>query len=260
MSFVLERDLIATLGLLTRAYLEFDPPVVSNGVTTHYGGFNVQALVIDNRDGEVLAVGANQIFRDENPLQHAEQIALRIALERLKQKKPRPSGMTVDTYYKTMLFMEPGSDDESIYRKRCTLYNVFDPCGFCAVTLLIAYMKRIAYVFEDNTFSAVYKDMGTNYFNGRESRKEAVQVSDDASSSNWISKASLLIQKLRQKVHHLEESGTKLVMTLDQCRDDLEVIAHLFWQIDESSLVTSNEEKSRNARTLSELRRICGGV
>ena len=82
--FRAERDALAFLGLLSSLYLRFDPPISpANGTAaqpTHFQGLNIHALVIDNADGEVLALEHNQIHAHQSPVEHAEQRALRIAI------------------------------------------------------------------------------------------------------------------------------------------------------------------------------------
>ena len=153
-------------------YVRFDPALKIGNDTSHARGFNVQCLIVDNVDGEVLAIEQNRIHADHNPLQHAEQIGIRNAMARLHAKRPRPGNLSVEKYYKQKLFMAPGSNPPDYVNVGCTLYNSFDPCGFCAVTLLVCYMKRIAYLFEDKKFDGVYEQMRA-YFKNRESIKES---------------------------------------------------------------------------------------
>jgi tRNA(Arg) A34 adenosine deaminase TadA len=253
--FKAERDTIAGLGLLASTCLRFDPELKSGDLKSHARGFNVHCLVIDNIDGEVLALECNRIHIDDNPLQHAEQLGVRVALEALQQKRPRPAGMPVDKYYKSMLFMGPGTDPDDFSNVGCTLYNTFDPCGMCAVTLLVAYMKRIAYLFDDVKFEAVYEHMRT-YFGKRQSVKESLSLVD-ADGSSPIAQASGLIHDLRAKVRALTDGGTQLVGTLDHCRDDLEQSLNLLISVKEEHLKTVGGERTRNARTLMGLKQFC---
>jgi tRNA(Arg) A34 adenosine deaminase TadA len=255
--FACERDAIVALGLLAYHYATFDPPMpVGSGKTTHVRGFNVRAFVVDNRDGEVVAVGHNQIYADENPLQHAEQTAVRAAITRLHAKYPRPSGMTVDAYYKTQLFMSPGVERSDFLRRGCTLYNTFDPCGMCAVTLLVCYMKRIAYLFEDRKFSAVYGHMKANYFSGRDSAKEPVTL-EASDSSPLIGEASRQLTACRAAVHRLEQANVPLVHTLDTCFQELGEAATTLSRLTADALITTGDEQRCNARTLRDLQRLC---
>src|SRR5947199_538906 len=79
--FRAERDALAFLGLLSSLYLRFDPPISApignQSQPTHFHGLNVHALVIDNADGEVLALEQNQIHAHQSPVEHGEQRALR---------------------------------------------------------------------------------------------------------------------------------------------------------------------------------------
>ncbi len=258
MNFMLERDTLMALGVLARAYVDFDPPISTAGKMPHSRGFNVHCLVLDNRDGEVLAVARNQIYSDEDPLQHAEQVGIRLSMKRLKVKRPRAAGRTVVDYYKGDLFMEPGNTEEDFAFKGCTLYNTFDPCGFCATTSLVCYMKRIAYLFEDKKFNGVYELMKEKYFTKRDSIKQPTVTNEMA--GGFIGSASKLLLGLRRKVHDLEGSGTDLVQTLDQCRDDLAQASTLLAEVNANSLTTTGKEGDCNRRTLTDLQRMVLGI
>lgn len=256
-----ERDCLAGLGLLASTAIQFDPAFVTAGKVSHAHGFNVHCLVVDNIDGEVLALARNRIHADDNPLQHAEQIAVRAALNRLIVKRPRTVGVPVDKYYKSSLLMAPGLTDDDFFNRGCTLYNTFDPCGMCAVTLLVSYVKRISYIFEDEKFEAVYKYMKDGFFTGCDSVKEAVHLAS-VDMGGLVGKISALIRKLREKVHSLEHNPdpskkVPLVLTLDHCYDDLcEAITFLI-EADASQLTTTGEDLKKNSRTLLDLKRLC---
>lgn len=255
--FRAERDTIAGLGLLAANYVRFDPPLVSPAGVSHVRGFNVFCIIVDNIDGEVLAIDQNQIHGTFNPLQHAEQVGVRNAIDKLHVKRPKPVDMPVETYYKQRLFMAPGTAAGDYVNKGCTLYNTFDPCGMCAVTLLVCYMKRIAYLFEDAKFDGVYESM-RKYFKNRESIKEPLALIEvPAENLSPLQSGAQLIDSLRKKVHSLEESGTPLVMTLDQCREELSQATRLLMQIHPEHLQTTGTDRDRNLRTLSDVKQIC---
>jgi tRNA(Arg) A34 adenosine deaminase TadA len=253
-TFKAERDTIAGLGLLASHHIRFDPAIPLGGKTLHAHGFNVHCLVVDNADGEVLALNRNRIYADQNPLQHAEQVALRDAIARLHAKRPRDDGMTIDDYIRQRMFMAPGTQEADYWNVGCTLYNTFDPCGFCAVTLLVCYMKRIAFLFDDKKFDGVYEKM-REYFKKRESIKEPLALVAD--SATPLGAGARLITELRAKVKALEESGTQLVMTLDSEREALAKGAELFAAITPEHLTTQGQERARNLRTLTDIRKLC---
>ena len=107
-----ERDALAFLGLLSSLYLRFDPPIsCGDGDTaqpTHFQGLNIHALIIDNADGEVLALEHNQIHAHQSPVEHAEQRALRMAIARIGAKRPRAPATTVEDYYRAQMFYDDG--------------------------------------------------------------------------------------------------------------------------------------------------------
>jgi tRNA(Arg) A34 adenosine deaminase TadA len=253
--FRAERDCLAGLGLLASTHIRFDPELKTRGAASHAYGFNVHCLVVDNADGEVLALERNRIHADNNPLQHAEQVGIRAAMARLHAKRPREVGTPVEQYYRNSLFMAPGTAPEDFINRGCTLYNTFDPCGMCAVTLLVCYMKRIAYLFDNPQFATVYDDM-RKYFRGRDSMKEPLALLEDGDDTP-LRKGSRLIRVMREKVKHLEESGTPLMTTVDRCRDELQQAAVLLIETEIDHLSTSGEERERNVRTLHGIKRLC---
>src|SRR5258708_1117317 len=130
--FRAERDALAFLGLLSSLYLRFDPPIsCGNGDTaqpTHFQGLNIHALIIDNADGEVLALEHNQIHAYQSPVEHAEQRALRMAIARIGAKRPRAPVTTVEDYYRAQMFYDHGAEDVDFLQRAATINTPFDPC------------------------------------------------------------------------------------------------------------------------------------
>jgi hypothetical protein len=125
----------------------------------------------------------------------------------------------------------------------------------CAVTLLVCYMKRIAYLFDHPQFATVYDDM-RQYFRGRESLKEPLALLEDGDDTPFR-KGSRLIRVMREKVKQLEASGTPLMTTVERCRDELQQAAILLMETDIDHLRASGEERARNVRTLHDIKRLC---
>lgn len=252
-----ERDAIATLGLLARSHFHFDHPIPTKAgsAPTHFAGLNVHCCVIDNADGEVLAVGRNTIHADENPLQHAEQVVVRAAYERLRRKRPRAAGVTVEEYYRSSLFMARGSQPADFVRAGCTLYNTFDPCAMCAVTLLIAYMKRIAFVIPDVKYEGFYEETKKKYFSTRESVRESVTF--DGAGSALVQGVRQLHAQLLKHVDELLAKHVDLINVLDQSPDFLARAADLLRKTTTADLATKGDDQARNARTLADLKRAC---
>lgn len=250
-----ERDSLAGLGLLASTYIHFDPALVGGASTSHAYGFNVNCLVIDNTDGEAIALERNRIYADCSPLQHAEQLGVRAAITRLHEKRPREAGTSVDAYLGSQLFMQAGTAADDYLNEGCTLYNTYDPCGMCATMLLLCKMKRIAYLFDDKAYEPVYDQMRT-YFKGRDSIKEPLLLVPEG--DNPLSRGAVVIRRLRERVTRLEAQGIALVTTLDQaeCRDDLQLATSLLIQTEERHLATAGDERARNARTLRDIKRL----
>src|SRR5204862_6139081 len=135
--FRAERDALAFLGLLSSLYLRFDPPIgsadgSSAAQPTHFQGLNIHALIIDNVDGEVLALEHNQIHAHQSPVEHAEQLALRMAIARIGAKRPRAPATTVEDYYRTQMFYHDGAEDADYLQRGATIYTSLEPCPMCA--------------------------------------------------------------------------------------------------------------------------------
>ena len=125
--FRAERDALAFLGLLSSLYLRFDPPISrGDGGTaqpTHFQGLNIHALIVENADGEVLALEHNQIHAHQSPVEHAEQRALRMAIARIGAKRPRAPATTVEDYYRSQMFYDDGPQDADFLERGATIYR-----------------------------------------------------------------------------------------------------------------------------------------
>jgi tRNA(Arg) A34 adenosine deaminase TadA len=154
--FRAERDALAFLGLLSSLYLRFDPPIGGgDGDTaqpTHFQGPNIHALIIDNADGEVLALEHNQIHAHQSPVEHAEQRALRMAIARIGAKRPRAPATTVEDYYRSQMFYDDGAQDADFLKRGATIYTSLEPCPMCATTILVCRVKRTVFLLQDATY------------------------------------------------------------------------------------------------------------
>lgn len=252
-----ERDALATLGLLARTHLLFDQPIplAAGTAPTHFAGLNVHCCIVDNTDGEVVAIDRNRIHSDESPIQHAEQTTLRAAIERIHLKRPRAAGRTVEDYYRSSIFMAKGTQPGDFLRLGCTLYNAFDPCPMCASTLLIASMKRIAFIIPDEKFKDFYESTKKAFFSNRESLHGRVDLG--GAKSPLIAATQQLLTDLDKRVGELLAKHTDLINVLDYSADLLARAAKLLRDAMVSDLVTRDEDYARNARTLTDLKRAC---
>src|SRR5262249_42075788 len=154
--FRAERDALAFLGIISSLHLRFDPPISVPNFTqlqpTHFRGLNIHAMVIDNADGEVLALEQNQIHAHQSPVEHGEQRVLRSAIARIGEKRPRDSATTVEDYYRAHLFYGDGLEDDDFLNKGATIYTSLEPCPMCATTILVCRVKRTVFLLQDHTF------------------------------------------------------------------------------------------------------------
>ena len=154
--FRAERDALAFLGLLSSLYLRFDPPIsLADGTgaqPTHFQGLNIHALIVDNADGEVLALRPNQIHAHQSPVEHGEQRALRMAIARIGAKRPRATSTTVEDYYRTQMFYDDGAQNADFLQRGATIYTSLEPCPMCATTILVCRVKRTVFLLQDTTY------------------------------------------------------------------------------------------------------------
>ena len=114
------------------------------------------ALVIDNADGEVLALEQNQIHAHQSPVEHGEQRVLRAAIARLAEKRPRDSATTVEDYYRRQLFYGDGLEEADFLNNGATIYTSLEPCPMCATTILVCRVKRAVFLLQDHTYGGAW--------------------------------------------------------------------------------------------------------
>ncbi len=255
--FRAEKDSLAFLGLLARAYMLYDPPIRVEGdpVPTHFNGLNIHACVVDGRDGEILGLGRNTIHAGESPILHGELHALGMAMTRAHQKYPRAAAVTVEQYYRTQLFMGLGSGPADYVRQGATCYTTLEPCPMCASTLLVARMRRIVYVLADPKFGGAWEELKARYFANDDSCYSILALNG---SVNALSQqCSNLHLRLTARAEELRASGVPDTHILDHCRSELEEAAELLRKTTPKSLVTRGKDRERNLATLGALKKSC---
>jgi tRNA(Arg) A34 adenosine deaminase TadA len=165
-----ERDALMAIGLLSRAYQKYDPsiPAPKESAPTHGRGLNIFAAIIDNNDGEILGINDNSIHSEGNPLQHAEQRALREAISRVKTKRPKPMTMSWEAYYRLMMFMCAGKEDQAYVHGGATLYTTLEPCPMCSSSSLVSRMKRLVYLINDTKYGNAWPMIKDEFYSGDE--------------------------------------------------------------------------------------------
>jgi tRNA(Arg) A34 adenosine deaminase TadA len=261
----IERDALAALGVLTHAYLTWDPPIPAgldgNGRAdfTHHAGLNIHALVIDNVDGEVLALERNQIHEWESPVMHAEQAAVRTANERLRAKRPRPAGMSVENYYRSRLFYAAGSSDGDFVRKGATLYTTLEPCPMCAATLLVCRMKRVVHVIPDKKFGGAWGDaarpgLKERFYPQYELRYETLAV---GGGSDLCARVHDLLDRLASAIAPLRDQQVQDTWFLDRLHSLLGDAMQLLIGAQSKDLAAPDADRAVSERTLADLKRLC---
>jgi tRNA(Arg) A34 adenosine deaminase TadA len=256
-----ERDALAFLGLLARMHLRFDAEVAAQppAAPTHTRGYNIHALVVDNPDGEVLAIDENTIHGDESPVQHAEQRALRQAVARTRAKRPRATGEIVEDYYRLRMFTAPGAADGDFVRLGSTLYSTLEPCPMCATTLLVCRVKRLVFVVPDRVYGGIWHHAKEKYYPKYELRYDALAL--DGIGVAWLREAAALHATVLEDAEKLRAAGVRDTHLFDRMPDVLRRAAAMLARVlpsDVSQEAGSIAPEGRNVRTLSQLQAACG--
>src|SRR5438034_10406044 len=211
--FRAERDALAFLGLLSSLYLRFDPPISpedSATAPTHFQGLNIHALIIDNVDGEVLALEHNQIHAHQSPVEHAEQRALRMAIARIGAKRARTPATTVEDYYRAQMFYDEGAEEADFLQRGATIYTSLEPCPMCATTILVCRVKRTVFLLQDTTYGGVWVSAKNEYYQKYHLTYGQLNISD--ASSPFITRVHELHQTMSKRVEDIRKE--KVVDTL----------------------------------------------
>ncbi len=257
--FCAERDALAFLGLLSSLYLRFDPPISpgdgSAAQPTHFQGLNIHALIIDNADGEVLALEHNQIHAHQSPVEHAEQRALRMAIARIGAKRPRASATTVEDYYRAQMFYDDGAEDVDFLQRGATIYTSLEPCPMCATTILVCRVKRTVFLLQDTTYGGVWVSAKNQYYQKYHLAYGQLNLSD--ASSPFILRARNLHQAMSNRVEGVRKGKVIDTLIFDHLVEDLETGFKLFCQLTPDDLTTRGDHNTTNRRTFDDLRRMC---
>lgn len=268
-----ERDAIAFLGLLSYMFLHWDSPITTgSGINdiTHAQGLNICGLILDNQDGEVLALEKNSIHAFTSPVQHGEQLAVRSAIERLKVKRPRGDNMTVEEYYRSHLFYSPGNQPEDFIYRGCTLYSSLEPCPMCTATLCVCRMKRNIYLVPDNVYGGSWdwrSEPGRSGIKDKYYQKydmEYGRLDFAISDGPIIQNAKRLYDDLLAKIGDAATADGSLrqkqifdTFFFDHLRPELQSIFDYFKEVRERDLITGGDDRVRNETTLNGLKRLC---
>jgi tRNA(Arg) A34 adenosine deaminase TadA len=252
--FRAERDALAFLGVLSSLYLRFDPPIsaADGGMTqpTHFQGLNIHALIIDNADGEVLALEHNQIHAHQSPVEHAEQRALRTAIARIGTKRPRAAQITVEDYYRTQMFYDDRAGDADYLQRGATIYTSLEPCPMCATTILVCRVKRTVFLLKDTTYGGVWVSAKNQYYNKYNLTYGQLDLS--SADSSFVMRVRDLHQAMSKRVEEIRKDKVIDTLIFDHLVEDLAVAFKSLCQVSPDDLANRT-----NRRTLDDLRRIC---
>src|SRR5215472_1762910 len=258
--FRAERDALAFLGLLSSLYLRFDPPINNppdGGVAqpTHFQGLNIHALIIDNADGEVLALEHNQIHAHQSPVEHAEQRALRMAIARIGAKRPRAPTTTVEDYYRRQMFYDDGAQDADFLQRGATIYTSLEPCPMCATTILVCRVKRTVFLLQDTTYGGVWVSAKDQYYKKYNLRYGQLNLSD--AGSPFITRVRDLHQTMSKRVEGVRADKVVDTLIFDHLIEDLQIGFKMLCQASPEELMSKGDHNATNRRTLDDLRRMC---
>jgi tRNA(Arg) A34 adenosine deaminase TadA len=257
--FRAERDALAFLGLLSSLYLRFDPPIsCGDGDTaqpTHFQGLNIHALIIDNADGEVLALEHNQIHVHQSPVEHAEQRALRMAIARIAAKRPRTPATTVEDYYRTQMFYDEGAEDADFIQRGATIYTSLEPCPMCATTILVCRVKRTVFLLQDTTYGGVWVSAKNQYYQKYHLTYGQLNLSE--ASSPLTLRVRDLHKAMSKRVESVRKGKVIDTLIFDHLIEDLQTGFKLLCELTPDHLATRGDHNATNKRTFDDLRRIC---
>jgi tRNA(Arg) A34 adenosine deaminase TadA len=258
--FRAERDALAFLGLLSSLYLRFDPPISWGdgdiAQPTHFQGLNIHALIIDNADGEVLALEHNQIHAHQSPVEHAEQRALRMAIARIGIKRPRAAATTVEAYYREQMFYDDGTEHADFLQRGATIYTSLEPCPMCATTILVCRVKRTVFLLQDTTYGGVWVSAKNQYYNKFNLRYGQLNLSDDASSP-FVMRVRELHQTMSKRVEGIRNEKVVDTLIFDHLIEHLQIGFKMLCQARPEELMTKGDNNATNRRTFDDLRRMC---
>jgi tRNA(Arg) A34 adenosine deaminase TadA len=281
-TYTREKDAIAFLGLMSYMYANWDapislappppaaPPVPTEDNVTHYHGLNICGLIVDNTDGEVLALEKNEIHEYNSPVEHGEQRALRAAIARINVKRPRGPDTTVEDYYRSQMFYADGDTPSAYIDTGSTLYTSLEPCPMCTATLCVCRMKRIVFLFKDDTYGGSFDWRGQPDHGGIKQRYYAsyqlkYEEIDLAGETGGIADhAEKFYQTLVAKigVHKgtpgsFRKSGMYDTLFFDYLHSELHALYQYFTCVPASALVTTGPARTKNLNTVAGLKKLC---
>ena len=257
--FRAERDALAFLGLLSSLYLRFDPPIScgdnDTAQPTHFQGLNIHALIVDNADGEVLALEHNQIHAHQSPVEHAEQRALRMAIARIGAKRPRAPATTVEDYYRRQMFYDDGAQDVDFLQRGATIYTSLEPCPMCATTILVCRVKRTVFLLQDKTYGGVWVSAKDQYYKKYDLSYGQLNLSD--AGSPFSTRVLELHQTMSKRVEGIRNEKVVDTLIFDHLLEHLKTGFKMLCQVGPEELMTKGDNNATNRRTLDDLRRMC---
>ena len=250
-----ERDALTCLGLLAHCASRFDLPVIypDESAPSHSAGLNIHATVIDNVDGEVLALDRNTIHADGSPLQHGEQRAIRTAIARVTAKRPRQPSQAVEGYYRSSMFMGKGSSPADFLNVGATLYTTLEPCPMCASSLLVCRMKRVLFLIPDQKYGGAWQMLKSKFYAPDES--QYLQLAIAGKGSQFADRVGELYSRMLTKIDELRKQNVRDTHFLDFLRDELGEAFQILLNTKGSDLSSVTGGDLRNARTLSGLQK-----
>jgi tRNA(Arg) A34 adenosine deaminase TadA len=211
--------------------------------------------MIDNVDGEVLALEQNQIHAHQSPVEHGEQRVLRAAIACVGQKRPRGTATIVEEYYRSQLFYGDGGEEGDFLKQGATIYTSLEPCPMCATTILVCRVKRTVFLLQDHTFGGAWTIIKEKFYNRFKLTYGQLDLSYD--KSPLIRRAHDINKTICQKVEALHKDNVVDTLFFDYLTDDLQAGFQFLCGVTDRDLATKGPAHDANARTLLDLKRVC---
>jgi hypothetical protein len=163
--------------------------------------------------------------------------------------------MTVEDYYRSQLFYDDGLEEADFLNKGATIYTSLEPCPMCATTILVCRVKRAVFLLQDHTYGGAWVTIKKTFYNKYNLSYGQLDLSK--AKSPLIERAHDINWTVRQKVEALHGQNVIDTLFFDHLAEDLQAAFQFFCGVTAGDLATKGNHNVANARTLTDLKRVC---